>query len=44
MLVYINCNDGVALGIAESRKSPSTIGNHKIGTIHGNLRSLLIGA
>jgi len=29
---YIQYDDGVALGIAESRESPSTIVNHKIDT------------
>jgi len=32
---------GVASGIAESRKSPSTIVNHKTKAIHDDLRSLL---
>jgi len=36
----MNCDDGVVLGIAESRESPSTIVNHKIDTIREDLRSL----
>jgi len=32
----VECDDGIAPGIAEPRESPSAIINHEIGTIHGN--------
>jgi len=38
------CDDGVALGIAESREGLSSILNRKIDTIRKDLRSLLIEA
>jgi len=37
--LFIICDDEVVPGIAESRESPSTIINHEIGMIHGNLES-----
>jgi len=33
MYAYMYCDDGVALGIAESREGPSKIMNRKIDTI-----------
>jgi len=35
------CDDGVASGIAETRKNPSTIINYTINAIHDDLRSLV---
>jgi len=40
----ILCDDGLALGIAESQERPSKIVNRKIDMIRDDLRSSLIGA
>jgi len=36
-VIAMHCDDGVALGIAESRESSSTIRNRKIDMIHDDL-------